>query len=59
MPTPAVLALLEGLPTAGGGADVGELTTPTGAALLAHFVDDFAPLPAGRIVAAGAGAGQS
>lgn len=58
VPTPAVLALLEGLPTSGGGEDVGELTTPTGAALLAHFVDDFAPLPAGRIVAAGAGAGR-
>jgi hypothetical protein len=58
VPAPAVFELLRGLPTAGAGTDDdGELTTPTGAALLAHFVDEFAPLPAGRIVADGCGAG--
>jgi uncharacterized protein (TIGR00299 family) protein len=59
VPAPAVLALLEGLPTAGGdGPGVGELTTPTGAALLAELVHEFGPLPAGRIVASGCGAGS-
>jgi uncharacterized protein (TIGR00299 family) protein len=66
VPPPAVLALIKGLPTAGGGAQtggeddgepLGELTTPTGAALLAHFAADFGPLPAGRVIAAGYGAG--
>jgi uncharacterized protein (TIGR00299 family) protein len=73
VPPPAVLALVKGLPTAGGGTQggaavegatqggggetLGELTTPTGAALLAHFAVDFGPLPAGRIVATGYGAG--
>jgi uncharacterized protein (DUF111 family) len=36
---------------------VGELTTPTGAALLAHFVNRFGALPAGAVVAYGCGAG--
>lgn len=36
---------------------VGELTTPTGAALLAHFVTRFGAFPAGAMVACGAGAG--
>lgn len=68
VPPPAVLALVKGLPTAGGGAEggaatergepLGELTTPTGAALLAHFAVDFGPLPAGRVIAAGFGAGS-
>lgn len=58
VPGPAVVSILRGLPTAGGGApDEGELTTPTGAALLATIVDEFAALPAGRIVACGCGAG--
>ena len=58
MPGPAVLSILRGLPTAGGGdpAD-GELTTPTGAALLATIVDEFGVLPNGRILASGVGAG--
>jgi uncharacterized protein (TIGR00299 family) protein len=58
VPPPAVLALLRGLPTAGGRPDDGELTTPTGAALLAHFVDEFGPLPPGVIIGVGVGAGQ-
>jgi len=62
LPAPAVLALLAGLPTAGdaplpGGEPAGELTTPTGAALLAHHASAFGGLPAGRIERAGYGAG--
>ena len=63
VPAPAVLSLLAGLPTAGGSAQaggepVGELTTPTGAALLAHFAESFGGLPAGRIELTGYGAGR-
>ena len=63
VPAPAVLALLAGLPTAGdtalpGGEPSGELTTPTGAALLAHFVGEFGGLPAGRVELTGYGAGS-
>jgi pyridinium-3,5-bisthiocarboxylic acid mononucleotide nickel chelatase len=63
VPVPAVLSLLAGLPTAGGpvtagGQSRGELTTPTGAALLAHFAEEFTGLPAGRIELTGYGAGQ-
>ena len=62
-PAPAGLSLLAGVPTAGGltapGAQpLGELTTPTGAALLAHFAEEFTGLPAGRIELTGYGAGQ-
>ncbi|MBE3031645.1 MAG: LarC family nickel insertion protein [Actinobacteria bacterium] len=62
VPAPAVLSLLAGLPTAGGltapgGPPLGELTTPTGAALLAHFAEEFTGLPAGRIELTGYGAG--
>ena len=42
---------------AGGTEQDGELTTPTGAALLAELVDEWRGLPAGRIAAVGAGAG--
>ncbi len=58
VPAPAVAFLLRGLPTAGagGGADA-ELTTPTGAALLAHLVSGFGGLPAGRLLGVGVGAG--
>ena len=63
VPAPAVLSLLAGLPTAGGadaveGTPLGELTTPTGAALLAHYAESFGVLPAGRIELSGYGAGQ-
>ena len=63
VPAPAVLSLLAGLPTAGGSAEaagepLGELTTPTGAALLAHFAESFGGLPAGRIELTGYGAGR-
>ncbi len=44
VPAPATALLLQGVPIYGG--DVrGELCTPTGAALLAHFAADFGPMP--------------
>jgi len=68
VPAPAVLSLLAGLPTAGGTPAVpagetppeplGELTTPTGAALLAHFAGAFGGLPRGRVERIGYGAGR-
>jgi pyridinium-3,5-bisthiocarboxylic acid mononucleotide nickel chelatase len=56
-PAPAVVALLRGAPTHGVDVPV-ELTTPTGAALLAASVVSWGPLPAMRISATGFGAGS-
>jgi pyridinium-3,5-bisthiocarboxylic acid mononucleotide nickel chelatase len=56
-PAPAVVALLRGAPTHGVDVPV-ELTTPTGAALLAASVVSWGPLPAMRIAATGFGAGS-
>ncbi len=55
-PAPAVVALLHGAPTRGIDESV-ELTTPTGAALLAGLVDDWGPMPSMTIDAHGFGAG--
>lgn len=56
-PAPAVVELLRGAPTYG--RDIGmELTTPTGAALLAALVTGWGPLPAMTISATGFGAGS-
>lgn len=44
VPAPATANLLAGIPTYGGAVQ-GELCTPTGAALLAHFVQSFGPMP--------------
>ena len=56
-PAPAVLELLRGAPTYG--RDVGvELTTPTGAALLAAMAIGYGPLPALTLAATGYGAGD-
>lgn len=55
VPAPATAALLRGMPILAEGK--GELTTPTGAAILAAVVDDFGPLPPMRIAANGYGAG--
>ena len=57
-PAPAVVGLLEGAPTHGVDIPV-ELTTPTGAALLAATVTAWGPLPAMRIEATGFGAGTA
>jgi uncharacterized protein (TIGR00299 family) protein len=56
-PAPAVVGLLQGAPTHGVDVPL-ELTTPTGAALLAATVTGWGPLPAMRIEASGFGAGE-
>jgi hypothetical protein len=55
-PAPAVVALLEGMPTWGRDIPV-ELTTPTGAALLAALATGFGPMPPMRVATNGFGAG--
>jgi hypothetical protein len=55
-PAPAVTALLRGAPTYGRDVAV-ELTTPTGAALLATLCSGWGPLPPMTIEAVGYGAG--
>jgi uncharacterized protein (TIGR00299 family) protein len=56
-PAPAVVELLRGAPTYG--RDIGyELTTPTGAAILAANAVGYGPLPALTIEATGFGAGS-
>ena len=56
VPAPAVVELLRGVPTFGGPVDV-ELTTPTGAALLAVHATGWGPQPPMTVVAQGLGAG--
>ncbi len=57
-PAPAVVDLLRGAPTYG--RDLGiELTTPTGASLLAAMGSSFGPLPPMTISATGFGAGSA
>lgn len=56
VPAPATALLLEGMTVAGGGID-GELTTPTGAALVREFVSAFGPIPAMTVTTSGTGVG--
>ena len=56
VPAPATANLLAGVPVYGGAVQ-GELCTPTGAALLAHFADSFGPMPAMTVQAVGVGIG--
>ena len=56
VPAPATALLLSGVPIYGGGIQ-GELCTPTGAALLTHFVTKFGELPAMRLLKSGYGMG--
>jgi uncharacterized protein (TIGR00299 family) protein len=56
VPAPAVLELLRGAPLHAGGVEA-ELTTPTGAAILAASVDRFGELPPVRLARVGYGAG--
>ena len=55
-PAPATVRLLEGIPTYGRDVRV-ELTTPTGAALLASLCSSFGPLPHMTVTASGYGGG--
>jgi len=56
VPAPATARLLHGIPVYAGEIP-GELTTPTGAALLRAFVSRYAPMPPMRVSAEGWGAG--
>lgn len=56
VPAPATAYLLEGVPCYGGEVQ-GELCTPTGAALLRHFVSDFGPMPRMTLERTGYGVG--
>jgi pyridinium-3,5-bisthiocarboxylic acid mononucleotide nickel chelatase len=57
VPAPATAELLHGIPLAESSIEA-ELTTPTGAAILATLADSFGPLPAMKIQRIGYGAGQ-
>ncbi len=57
IPAPATGELLRGIPLAVSEVE-GELTTPTGAAIVATLVQEFGPLPAMTIERIGYGAGQ-
>lgn len=57
VPAPATALLLRGVPIYGGEIK-GELCTPTGAALLAHFVTEFGPIPLMRPERIGCGMGK-
>lgn len=56
VPAPATTLILKGVPVYGGQIR-SELCTPTGAALLKHFVDDFANMPVMKIKCIGHGFG--
>jgi uncharacterized protein (TIGR00299 family) protein len=62
VPAPATARIIAGFCSAGGmvyaGVHQGELTTPTGAALIRTFVTDFAPLPCSQPLTIGCGAGS-
>jgi uncharacterized protein (TIGR00299 family) protein len=57
IPAPATAELLRGIPLATSHVEA-ELTTPTGAAILAALADEFGPPPAMTIQRIGCGAGQ-
>jgi uncharacterized protein (TIGR00299 family) protein len=56
IPGPAVLELLAGIPVHAGAVPA-EMCTPTGAALVAHLVDEWTTLPPMRVERVGTGAG--
>lgn len=57
VPAPATAYILRGVPTYGGAVE-GELCTPTGAALLKYFTDEFADLGAMSVSKIGYGMGK-
>jgi len=58
VPAPATAELIKGFPTVGTDVE-GELTTPTGAALLTTLADAFGPRPLMTVTAVGYGAGTA
>ena len=56
VPAPATAYILKDIPIYGGNVQ-GELCTPTGAALLAHFADEFGNMPVMRVSKIGYGMG--
>lgn len=57
VPAPATAHILQGCPIYGGKVK-GELCTPTGAALLKYFADDFGDMPMMKVSAIGYGMGK-
>ena len=57
VPAPATASILQGIPTYGGQVQ-GELCTPTGAALLRHFVHRFGDRPVMAVSSVGYGMGK-
>lgn len=57
VPAPATELILRGVPIYSGQIK-SELCTPTGAALLKHFAEDFVPMPVLRVERAGCGTGK-
>ena len=57
VPAPATATILEGIPIYGGHIN-GELCTPTGAAILKHFVNEFGEMPLLSINKTGYGMGK-
>ena len=57
VPAPATLKLLRGIPCYSNGTKK-ELTTPTGAAMIRHFAEEFRSMPNIHILEAGYGAGE-
>lgn len=57
VPAPATVFILKGVPVYGGGVQ-GELCTPTGAAILKYFVEDFGPMPVIKMSKIGYGMGK-
>lgn len=57
VPAPAAAHILRGIPTYSDGSAQGELCTPTGAALLKHFVSEFCEMPVMTVSDIGYGMG--
>lgn len=57
VPAPATAYILKGVPIYGGSIR-GELCTPTGAALLKHFAEEFGDMPPMRVTSIGYGMGK-
>lgn len=57
VPAPATAEILKGIPTCEGGIEE-ELTTPTGAALIKYFANEFGPRPEMKIIETGYGIGH-